>query len=222
MFPHYTPHTRTRRISGESRAPATATFTPGRVRKLVCAGEVRPLHSPTRSSPWNTERFSRPQVFVRTGGYQRLRLEKAGLVEPRPDADSTHLSHIYLIEVGPSRLRNVRRIWTAMEQWLTRGLSIEERNRLSCVACFCWFTRICSAIPDRYQTGEANPGILPLDNLVFGVQPYLSQSAWEAALCSTVGRMLRSATRAPRFWRRRKRLRKVSRATGENIAGRVR
>ena len=55
------------------------------------------------------------------------RLEKAGLAERRPDAENSHLSRVYLTELGKVRQRDVRGIWTTMEQRLTQGLSIEER-----------------------------------------------------------------------------------------------
>jgi DNA-binding MarR family transcriptional regulator len=55
------------------------------------------------------------------------RLEKVGLVERRSDAENSHLSHVYLTELGKDRQRDVRAIWTSMEQRLTQGLSIEER-----------------------------------------------------------------------------------------------
>jgi len=55
------------------------------------------------------------------------RLEKAGLVERRPDAENGRLSRVYLTEQGNARQRSVRAIWTNMEQRLTQGLSVEER-----------------------------------------------------------------------------------------------
>ena len=55
------------------------------------------------------------------------RLAKAGLVERLPDPENSHLSRVYLTELGKVRQRDVRAIWTTMEQRLTQGLSIEER-----------------------------------------------------------------------------------------------
>ena len=55
------------------------------------------------------------------------RLEKAGLVERRPDVENNHLSRVYLTEQGHARQHDVRAIWMSMEQRLTQGLSIEER-----------------------------------------------------------------------------------------------
>jgi DNA-binding MarR family transcriptional regulator len=55
------------------------------------------------------------------------RLEKAGLVERRPDPENSRLSRVYLTEQGNARQRSVRTIWTNMEQQLTQGLSVEER-----------------------------------------------------------------------------------------------
>ncbi|GHP00248.1 hypothetical protein KSF_102950 [Reticulibacter mediterranei] len=55
------------------------------------------------------------------------RLEKAGLVERHPDAENSHLSRVYLTEQGNACQRDVRAIWTSMEQRLTQGLSVEER-----------------------------------------------------------------------------------------------
>jgi DNA-binding MarR family transcriptional regulator len=55
------------------------------------------------------------------------RLEKAGLVERRPDAENSRLSRVYLTEQGNIRQRAVRAIWTNVEQRLTEGLTVEER-----------------------------------------------------------------------------------------------
>lgn len=55
------------------------------------------------------------------------RLEKAGLVERRPDPENSRLSRIYLTELGNARQRDVNAIWRDMEQRLTLGLNIEER-----------------------------------------------------------------------------------------------
>ena len=55
------------------------------------------------------------------------RLEKVGLVERRPDTENSHLSHVYLTELCKDRQRDVRAIWTTMEQRLTQRLSMEER-----------------------------------------------------------------------------------------------
>jgi len=55
------------------------------------------------------------------------RLEKAGLVERRPDAENSHLSRVYLTEEGDIRQRAVRDIWMNVEQRISEGLSVEER-----------------------------------------------------------------------------------------------
>src|SRR5579864_387958 len=55
------------------------------------------------------------------------RLEKAGLVERRPDAENSHLSRVFLTEQGNIQKLAVRAIWTNIEQRLTQGLSVEER-----------------------------------------------------------------------------------------------
>ena len=55
------------------------------------------------------------------------RLEKAGLVERRPDAENSRLSRVYLTEQGHRSLRAVRDIWTNVEQQITGGLNVEER-----------------------------------------------------------------------------------------------
>lgn len=55
------------------------------------------------------------------------RLEKAGLVERRPDAENSRLSRVYLTEQGNIQQLAVRAIWTNIEQRLTQGLSVEER-----------------------------------------------------------------------------------------------
>src|SRR5215469_1567432 len=47
------------------------------------------------------------------------RLEKAGLVERRADTENNHLSRVYLTEQGHACQRDVRAIWTNMEQRLT-------------------------------------------------------------------------------------------------------
>jgi MarR family transcriptional regulator, organic hydroperoxide resistance regulator len=55
------------------------------------------------------------------------RLEKAGLVERRPDAEDSRLSRVYLTEQGHKSQRAVRDIWVNVEQRMTEGLSVEER-----------------------------------------------------------------------------------------------
>jgi MarR family transcriptional regulator, organic hydroperoxide resistance regulator len=82
---------------------------------------------------WQEEELTQSQLVERmcvqppTVSKMLDRLEKVGLVERRPDAENTHLSHVYLTELGKDRQRDVRAIWTSMEQRLTQGLSIEER-----------------------------------------------------------------------------------------------
>jgi|SRR2546430_15022479 DNA-binding MarR family transcriptional regulator len=55
------------------------------------------------------------------------RLEKAGLVERRPDAENSRLSRVYLTEQGHRSQLAVRDIWKNVEQQITEGLSVEER-----------------------------------------------------------------------------------------------
>jgi DNA-binding MarR family transcriptional regulator len=82
---------------------------------------------------WHEEGLTQSQLVERmcvqppTVSKMLDRLEKAGLVERRPDAENSHLSRVYLTELGKVRQRDVRGIWTTMEQRLTQGLSIEER-----------------------------------------------------------------------------------------------
>lgn len=82
---------------------------------------------------WQEEGLTQSQLVERmcvqppTVSKMLDRLEKAGLAERRPDAENSHLSRVYLTELGKVRQRDVRGIWTTMEQRLTQGLSIEER-----------------------------------------------------------------------------------------------
>jgi MarR family transcriptional regulator, organic hydroperoxide resistance regulator len=82
---------------------------------------------------WQEEGLTQSQLVERmcvqppTVSKMLDRLEKAGLVERRPAASNSHLSHVYLTELGTVRQRDVRGIWTTMEQRLTQGLSMEER-----------------------------------------------------------------------------------------------
>jgi DNA-binding MarR family transcriptional regulator len=55
------------------------------------------------------------------------RLEKAGLVERRPDPEDTRISRVYLTEQGHRSQRAVQDIWTNLEQRISEGLSVEER-----------------------------------------------------------------------------------------------
>ena len=55
------------------------------------------------------------------------RMEKAGLVERRPDSEDSRISRVYLTEQGHKSQRAVREIWTNVEQRITGGLSVEER-----------------------------------------------------------------------------------------------
>jgi MarR family transcriptional regulator, organic hydroperoxide resistance regulator len=82
---------------------------------------------------WQEEGLTQSQLVERmcvqppTVSKMLDRLEKAGLIERRPAASNSHLSHVYLTELGTVRQRDVRAIWTTMEQRLTQGLSMEER-----------------------------------------------------------------------------------------------
>jgi DNA-binding MarR family transcriptional regulator len=82
---------------------------------------------------WQEEGLTQSQLVERmcvqppTVSKMLDRLEKAGMVERRPTASNSHLAHVYLTELGKVRQRDVRAIWTTMEQRLTQGLSIEER-----------------------------------------------------------------------------------------------
>ena len=82
---------------------------------------------------WQEEGLTQSQLVERmcvqppTVSKMLDRLEKVGLVERRSDASNSHLSHVYLTELGKIRQRDVRDIWTTMEQRLTQGLSMEER-----------------------------------------------------------------------------------------------
>jgi MarR family transcriptional regulator, organic hydroperoxide resistance regulator len=55
------------------------------------------------------------------------RMEKAGLVERRPDSEDSRFSRVYLTEQGHRSQRSVRAIWTNIEQRITEGLNVEER-----------------------------------------------------------------------------------------------
>ena len=82
---------------------------------------------------WQEEGLTQSQLVERmcvqppTVSKMLDRLEKVGLVERRPDIENSHLSHVYLTDLGKVRQRDVRGIWTTMEQLLTQGLSLEER-----------------------------------------------------------------------------------------------
>lgn len=55
------------------------------------------------------------------------RLEKAGLLERRPDAENSHLSRVYLTRRGHMSQHAVRDIWMDIEERLIQRLSVEER-----------------------------------------------------------------------------------------------
>src|ERR1700726_2183941 len=82
---------------------------------------------------WREEGLTQSQLVERmcvqppTVSKMLDRLEKAGLVERRPDAENSHLSRVYLTEQGNIQKLAVRAIWTDIEQRLTRRLSVEER-----------------------------------------------------------------------------------------------
>ena len=82
---------------------------------------------------WQEEGLTQSQLVERlcvqppTVSKMLDRLEKAGLVERRPDAENKHLSRVYLTELGKLRQSDVSNIWTNMEQRLTQGFNIEER-----------------------------------------------------------------------------------------------
>ena len=82
---------------------------------------------------WREEGLTQSQLVERmcvqppTVSKMLDRLEKAGLVERRPDAENSRLSRVYLTEQGNIQKLAVRAIWTDIEQRLTRRLSVEER-----------------------------------------------------------------------------------------------
>jgi MarR family transcriptional regulator, organic hydroperoxide resistance regulator len=82
---------------------------------------------------WRQEGLTQSQLVERmcvqppTVSKMLDRLEKAGLVERRPDAENSRLSRVYLTEQGNIQKLAVRAIWTDIEQRLTRRLSVEER-----------------------------------------------------------------------------------------------
>jgi len=55
------------------------------------------------------------------------RMEKAGLVERRPDPDDSRISRVYLTEQGRRSQDAVSEVWMSIEHRLTQGLSVEER-----------------------------------------------------------------------------------------------
>jgi MarR family transcriptional regulator, organic hydroperoxide resistance regulator len=55
------------------------------------------------------------------------RMEKAGLVERRPDSEDSRISRVYLTEQGHRSQRAVRDIWTNIEQRITEEMTVEER-----------------------------------------------------------------------------------------------
>lgn len=82
---------------------------------------------------WQEEGLTQSQLVERmcvqppTVSKMLDRLEKAGLVERRPDAENSRFSRVYLTEQGNIQKLAVRAIWTNIEQRLTQGLSVEER-----------------------------------------------------------------------------------------------
>jgi DNA-binding MarR family transcriptional regulator len=55
------------------------------------------------------------------------RMERAGLVERRPDPDDSRVTRVYLTEQGRRSQSAVSEVWMSIEQRLTQGLSVEER-----------------------------------------------------------------------------------------------
>jgi DNA-binding MarR family transcriptional regulator len=55
------------------------------------------------------------------------RMERAGLVERRPDPDDSRVTRVYLTEQGRRSQSAVSEVWKNIEQRLTMGLSVEER-----------------------------------------------------------------------------------------------
>jgi len=55
------------------------------------------------------------------------RMDRAGLVERRPDPDDSRVTRVYLTEQGRRSQDAVSEVWKTIEQRLTMGLSVEER-----------------------------------------------------------------------------------------------
>ncbi len=58
------------------------------------------------------------------------RLEKAGLVERRPDPSDQRLSRVYLTESGIGVQAQVKKVWADFETLVFAGLDESEKNQL--------------------------------------------------------------------------------------------
>jgi DNA-binding MarR family transcriptional regulator len=58
------------------------------------------------------------------------RMEKAGLVERRPDEEDQRVSRVYLTDAGRSMRERAERAWREMEERVFAGLSPEEQKTL--------------------------------------------------------------------------------------------
>jgi DNA-binding MarR family transcriptional regulator len=59
------------------------------------------------------------------------RMEKAGLVERRPDAHDERLSHVYLTDAGRAIRPAVEGVWQRLNQQIFAGFSEEDLARLN-------------------------------------------------------------------------------------------
>ena len=75
----------------------------------------------------HTELSERARVRPATTSKTTDRMEKAGLVTRKPDADDQRVSHVYLTSAGRAMQEDVDQMWNRLEAEIFAGFTMEER-----------------------------------------------------------------------------------------------
>src|SRR5258708_33927714 len=82
---------------------------------------------------WNQDGLSQKEIADQMGIQPAtatrmvIRMERAGLVERKTDAEDQRVSQVYLTDLGRSLQSAVEEGWMAIEQEILKGFSAEER-----------------------------------------------------------------------------------------------
>jgi DNA-binding MarR family transcriptional regulator len=105
----------------------------------------------------HSELANRMQVSPATVTNMLKRMEKAGFVERRPDAEDQRVSRVYLADAGREIRGRVDRHWQEVEAQVFGTFSEQESETLREL-----LTRVQQELVRLYETRSDNPGPPPL------------------------------------------------------------
>jgi|YNPNPStandDraft_1061719.scaffolds.fasta_scaffold05462_3 DNA-binding MarR family transcriptional regulator len=80
-----------------------------------------------QEGPTHTELAEKLHVTPATITKMLQRMEKAGFITRRPDAEDQRISRVYLTEAGHAIRARVQAVWQQMEQETFEGFTLEEK-----------------------------------------------------------------------------------------------